>query len=172
MPPDPSRVAPEPNDRERDTGIEAIHETYVEPLGGGQRGYQARCWSCTWTGPEHLRGPEQLGTPESRAHKRAAKQDAAQHRAKARTVEELEGALRTQTEEFKALRAGEGEKRWHKAYLVAEARCSEIRAETIAEIRRWLQKRVKPTLVWLDDFDTEFAAPRARNDEHGTENEG
>jgi len=60
---------------------EATHDAYVEPLDGGHRGYQARCWDCDWTGPEHLRGPEVLGTPESRAHKNAARVEAAEHRA-------------------------------------------------------------------------------------------
>jgi hypothetical protein len=58
-----------------------VHDAYVEPLDGGHRGYQARCWTCDWTGPEHLRGTETLGSEESRTHKRAAKADAAAHRA-------------------------------------------------------------------------------------------
>jgi hypothetical protein len=62
-------------------GTVAVHDAYVEPLDGGHRGYQARCWTCDWTGPEHLRGTETLGTEESRTHKRAAKTDAAAHRA-------------------------------------------------------------------------------------------
>jgi hypothetical protein len=62
-------------------GTVAVHDAYVEPLDGGHRGYQARCWTCDWTGPEHLRGTETLGGEESRTHKRAAKADAAAHRA-------------------------------------------------------------------------------------------
>jgi hypothetical protein len=57
------------------------HDAYVEPLEGGHKGYQARCWTCDWRGPEHLRRGELLGTPESRAHKNAARKEAAQHRA-------------------------------------------------------------------------------------------
>jgi hypothetical protein len=60
---------------------EGVHDAYVEPLGSGYRGFQARCWSCEWRGPEHLRGDEEMGTPESRAHKNAARADAAAHRA-------------------------------------------------------------------------------------------
>ena len=55
------------------------HNSYIECLDGGHKGYQARCWDCDWTGPEHLRGPEKIGTAESRAHKRHARQDAWQH---------------------------------------------------------------------------------------------
>jgi hypothetical protein len=55
------------------------HASYVECLDGGYRGYQARCWDCEWQGPEHLRGDEQLGSPESCAHKRNARADAAAH---------------------------------------------------------------------------------------------
>lgn len=56
------------------------HDSYVNPLNGGCRGYQARCWDCDWTGPEHLRGDEQMGTPESRVHKNRVRAEAAQHR--------------------------------------------------------------------------------------------
>jgi hypothetical protein len=55
------------------------HDSYVDCLDGGYKGYQARCWDCDWAGPEHLRGDEQMGTPESRAHKQQAKEDAAGH---------------------------------------------------------------------------------------------
>lgn len=55
------------------------HDSYVEPLGGGYTGYQGRCWDCDWHGPEHLRGDEEMGTPESRQHKKAAYGDAAGH---------------------------------------------------------------------------------------------
>jgi hypothetical protein len=56
------------------------HEAYVQPLGSGYLGFQARCYSCDWQGPEHLRGDEIMGTPESRAHKNAARADALSHR--------------------------------------------------------------------------------------------
>lgn len=55
------------------------HDSYVDCLDGGYAGYQARCWDCDWEGPEHLRGDEEMGTPESRAHKHHAKEEAAQH---------------------------------------------------------------------------------------------
>jgi hypothetical protein len=55
------------------------HASYVECLDGGYRGYQARCWDCDWQGPEHLRGSETIGTPDSRVHKREARADAAAH---------------------------------------------------------------------------------------------
>lgn len=56
------------------------HDAYANTLEGGWRGYQAACWDCDWTGPEYLRGDEQMGTPESRVHKNNARRDAAQHR--------------------------------------------------------------------------------------------
>lgn len=56
------------------------HDAYVDCLDGGYRGFQAACWSCKWRGPEHLRGDEEMGTDESRSHKRAARADAAEHR--------------------------------------------------------------------------------------------
>lgn len=55
------------------------HDSYVEPLDGGHKGYQAQCWDCDWHGPEHLRGGEPMGTEESRAHKKLAYRDAADH---------------------------------------------------------------------------------------------
>lgn len=55
------------------------HDSYIECLDGGYKGYQARCWNCGWTGPEYFRGDEQIGTPESRAHKQNARRDAWQH---------------------------------------------------------------------------------------------
>ena len=56
------------------------HDTYYDCLDGGWKGFQGACFTCGWRGPEHLRGDEEMGTPESRAHKQRAKQDAAQHR--------------------------------------------------------------------------------------------
>jgi hypothetical protein len=55
------------------------HDGYVECIDGGYRGYQARCWDCDWVGEEHLRGDEPLGTDASRAHKYAARLEAAAH---------------------------------------------------------------------------------------------
>lgn len=57
------------------------HHAYAEPLDGGWRGYQGRCWDCDWHGPEYLRGDEEMGTEESRQHKENAHRDAARHRA-------------------------------------------------------------------------------------------
>jgi hypothetical protein len=57
------------------------HDGYAAPLDGGYRGYQARCWDCDWTGPEHLRGDEPMGTEASRTHKRSAQLEAAAHSA-------------------------------------------------------------------------------------------
>jgi hypothetical protein len=56
------------------------HDSYVDPLHSGLDGYQAACWDCDWRGPEHLRGDEEMGTPESRRHKALARKEAAQHR--------------------------------------------------------------------------------------------
>lgn len=56
------------------------HDSYVDCLNGGYKGYQTACWDCDWRGPEHLRGDEEMDTPESRAHKRNARADAADHR--------------------------------------------------------------------------------------------
>jgi len=56
------------------------HDSYVDCLGSGWRGYQAACHDCGWRGPEHLRGDEEMGTDESRVHKSNARQDAAHHR--------------------------------------------------------------------------------------------
>lgn len=55
------------------------HDAYVNPLEGGFQGYRAECWDCDWRGPDHLRGGEPLGTPESRAHKSAAYREAQAH---------------------------------------------------------------------------------------------
>jgi hypothetical protein len=55
------------------------HDAYIDCLDGGYRGYQARCWDCDWTGVEHLRGDEQMGTEASRAHKHNARLEAAEH---------------------------------------------------------------------------------------------
>lgn len=59
------------------------HEVGYDCLEGGHRGYQAVCWTCGWRGPERLRGDEEMGTDESRAHKLAAKRDMLEHRAQA-----------------------------------------------------------------------------------------
>lgn len=56
------------------------HDSYVDCLDGGYAGYQGACWDCDWRGPAHLRGDEEMGTPESRQHKVKARQDAARHR--------------------------------------------------------------------------------------------
>ncbi len=56
------------------------HAAYAFPLGGGYRGYQARCHDCDWCGTEFLRGDEEMGTDESRRHKRNARAEAEQHR--------------------------------------------------------------------------------------------
>ena len=55
------------------------HDGYAATLDGGYKGYQARCWDCDWTGPEHLRGDEPMGTEASRVHKRKAQMDAGKH---------------------------------------------------------------------------------------------
>lgn len=55
------------------------HDSYVQPLDGGYKGYQAKCWDCDWAGPEHLRA-EDLNAPEGQAHKRNARNEAHQHR--------------------------------------------------------------------------------------------
>jgi hypothetical protein len=55
------------------------HNSYTQPLDSGYRGYQARCWDCDWRGTEYLRGDEEMGTPESRAHKKNAHREAAEH---------------------------------------------------------------------------------------------
>ncbi len=56
------------------------HDAYYDCLDGGYRGYQGACWDCDWRGPERLRGDEEIGTEESRQHKRNAKLDAKHHR--------------------------------------------------------------------------------------------
>lgn len=56
------------------------HDAYVRPLDGGFKGYQAACWDCEFEGPEHLRGDEDMGTEESRRHKRSAQHEATAHR--------------------------------------------------------------------------------------------
>lgn len=55
------------------------HDGYTFPMNGGYDGYQARCWDCDWTGPEHLRGDEPMGSDASRAHKAKARMDAGKH---------------------------------------------------------------------------------------------
>lgn len=55
------------------------HASYVECLDGGHQGYQARCGDCDWTGTEHLRGDEPLGTTKSRSHKILARIEAGEH---------------------------------------------------------------------------------------------
>jgi hypothetical protein len=55
------------------------HAVYPDPLDGGLRGYQGRCWDCNWQGTEFLRGDEEMGTPESRAHKQNARREVAEH---------------------------------------------------------------------------------------------
>jgi hypothetical protein len=55
------------------------HAAYAEPLDGGHKGYQGACWDCDWRGAEYLRGNEQIGTEESRAHKRNAQREASAH---------------------------------------------------------------------------------------------
>ena len=74
------------------------HDSYVDCLNGGFKGYQAACWDCDWRGPEHLRGDEEMDTPESRAHKRNARADAADHQLATRPAaspsEQREGEAR------------------------------------------------------------------------------
>lgn len=55
------------------------HASFANPLDGGYRGYQAQCWDCDWQGTEYLRGDEEMGTEESRVHKRNAVREARQH---------------------------------------------------------------------------------------------
>lgn len=58
------------------------HDGYADVIDGGYGGYQARCWDCDWVGAEHLRGNERdepWGSEASRAHKRNAQNEAAEH---------------------------------------------------------------------------------------------
>ena len=55
------------------------HSAYVHPLNDGWVGFQARCWDCGWRGPVHLRGQEDLGSPEGRRHKTQAAADVVEH---------------------------------------------------------------------------------------------
>lgn len=66
------------------------HDAYVECLDGGFAGYQAVCSDCDWKGDEHLRGAEEIGTDESRAHKIAARHEAAAHRRDTRLLFDLD----------------------------------------------------------------------------------
>lgn len=63
----------------RDWRLRNGHESYADCLDGGYRGYQAACWDCDWRGTVYLRGDEEMGTEESRAHKRNARREAAEH---------------------------------------------------------------------------------------------
>lgn len=60
-------------------GLRNGHDSYIDCLDGGHKGYQARCWNCDWEGPQYLRGDEEIDTPESRVHKVNARHDAWQH---------------------------------------------------------------------------------------------
>jgi hypothetical protein len=64
----------------RALGASIPHDVGIDCLDGGHKGYQAVCWECGWRGTEHLRGDEEMGTPESRSHKTRAREEAAEHR--------------------------------------------------------------------------------------------
>ena len=85
------------------------HDSYVDCLNGGFKGYQAACWDCDWRGPEHLRGDEEMDTPESRAHKRNARADAADHQLATRPAaspsEQREGEATARVDLAERLRA-------------------------------------------------------------------
>lgn len=70
----------------RALGASIPHDVGIDCLEGGHKGYQAVCWECGWRGPEHLRGDEEMGTPESRSHKNQAREEAAKHRRESRAL--------------------------------------------------------------------------------------
>lgn len=85
-------------------------------------------------------------------------------------IEELEGKCERQGQNIGAL---------FKQRCLAEARCEGIRAETIAEVVEWLHHGAhRRGAMYYAGFDVSadaierhFAAPHARNDEHGTRND-